>query len=365
MLRTLIIGGYGNFGGYVARALASDPRIQLILAGRDGAKAEAAAKALHAANPAEGIAFDLTGPRDGLVRHKPDLVINMVGPYHTQSYAAAEAAIAAGAHYCDIADAREFVCNIGELDAAAKAAGLAVIAGASSVPALTAAYCDAALTQMAELHSVEYGISGAEQANRGAGTVAAVLSYVGKPFTRLVSGEMKETIGWSDIHSVPIGELGGRWFGQGNVPDLALFPERYPHLRNHTFWAGHEIAVLHWGTWAMSLLVRAGLLPRLDRFASQLSALSKLFNWMGRSRSGFFMNIKGVDAQGKPVTKHHTIVARSGHGPIIPIIPVILLARKFAAGEHIAPGARPCLDLITLDEYRGEFADLDVSWSDA
>ena len=46
------------------------------------------------------------------------------------------ACIAAGAHYLDLADARDFVARIGTLDAAARAAGVAIISGASSVPAL-------------------------------------------------------------------------------------------------------------------------------------------------------------------------------------------------------------------------------------
>jgi saccharopine dehydrogenase-like NADP-dependent oxidoreductase len=62
MLRVAIIGGYGNFGAHVARSLASDPAIQLILAGRSLAKARAAAAALDAVNPAEAGAYDLAGP---------------------------------------------------------------------------------------------------------------------------------------------------------------------------------------------------------------------------------------------------------------------------------------------------------------
>lgn len=364
MLRVLIVGGYGNFGGYVARSLAGDERIQLILAGRDGTKARAAAKALDAANPAAGAAYDMHGPPEAMAETAPDLVINMTGPYHTQGYAVAEAATACGAHYCDIADARDFVCGIGALDDAAKAKGVAVLAGASSVPALTAAYCDAALQDMAVLRRVEYGISGAEQANRGTGTVAAVLSYVGQRFTCLQGGKMRAVTGWGGLHAVRYPELGRRWFGYGNVPDLGLFPARYPGLTNHGFWAGHEIAVLHFGTWATSLLSRVGLLPRLDRFAPQLARFSKLFNWMGRGRSGFHMLIEGERADGSPVTRRHWIIARQGHGPIIPCIPVILIARKLAAGETLAPGARPCLDVIGLDEYRAEFAGLDISWID-
>ena len=66
MLRVAIIGGYGNFGAHVARSLAGDPAIQLIIAGRSLAKAEAFARALDAANPAEAGAYDLAGPPEAL-----------------------------------------------------------------------------------------------------------------------------------------------------------------------------------------------------------------------------------------------------------------------------------------------------------
>lgn len=360
MLRVLLVGGYGNFGAYVARALAPDPNIQLIISGRNAQKAETAAKELHAANPAQGAFYDMHGPVEAMAELSPGLVINMVGPYHTQNYAVAEAAVACGAHYCDIADAREFVCGIGVLDEAARAAGVTVLAGASSVPSLTAAYCDTALEEMAELHAIEYGISGAEQANRGAGTVAAVLSYVGQRFTRLQNGEMKDTVGWRHLKSIEIPELGKRFFSEGNVPDLGLFPARYRGLKDQSFWAGHEISLLHLGTWLCGKLVRLRLLPRLDRFASELVRFSSLFNWLGKSESAFYLFVSGVDSMGAAVEKKHWIVARQGHGPILPCIPVILLARKLARGQFIEAGARPCLDVITLDEYRAEFAGLDV-----
>ncbi len=42
-------------------------------------------------------------------------------------------------------------------------------------------------------------------------------------------------------------------------------------------------------------------------------------------------------------------------------MPAILLARGLAGGAALTPGARPCLDLITLDEYLAALAGLDVS----
>ena len=362
-IRVAIIGGYGNFGGYVARSLAEEANVHLIIAGRSLGKAQAFAEHLGAVIPAEAGVYDLAGPPEAMAALNPDLVINMVGPYNDQGYAVAEAAIRCGAHYCDIADAREFVAGIGVLDEAAKAAGVAVLAGASSVPALTAAYLDEAQREM-QVHSVQYGISGAEQANRGAGTVAAVLRYVGQPFTELRDSEVQEVRGWSDLRAVPIPGLGRRWFGRGNVPDLALFSDRYEGLRNHSFWAGHEIPLLHFGTALMGWLARVGLLPRLDRFAPQLVEVSKLFNWMGRGRSGFFIEIEGVKPDGSAAIHRRWIVARNGHGPYIPCIPVIRIAERMAKGERFEAGARPCLGIITLDEYCKATDRLDVEWID-
>ena len=73
------------------------------------------------------------------------------------------------------------------------------------------------------------------------------------------------------------------------------------------------------------------------------------------------MFIRGQDNKGQPVERRHWIIARQGHGPNIPCMPAILIARKLAAGESIAPGARACLDLITLDEYLAALDGLDIT----
>ncbi len=362
-LRVAILGGYGNFGGYVARALAGDPNIELVICGRDEAKARAFAESLSTANPASGAVVDIRDPADSLRAIAPDLVIHTVGPFQQQDYRVAQAVIDCGAHYCDLADARSFVCGIDSLDAAAKAAGVAVIAGASSVPCLTGAYLDEAAKVMT-VEEVDYGISAAQQTNRGLGTASAILSYVGRPFTMLRGAGMRRVWGWQGLHSHVYPELGRRWFGYCDIPDLDIFPARYPHLKTMRFAAGHEIASLHWGTWLLSWGVRLGLLPRLDRWASTLLRASFLFDPLGSDRSGFHMFIRGRDAAGNTVERRHWMIARQGHGPNIPCMPVILIARKLAAGEGIAPGARPCLDLITLDEYLAALRHLDITTID-
>ncbi len=358
--RVAILGGYGNFGGYVARALAPNPDIELVICGRDEGKANAFAAELDAANPARGAVVDIREPEAALRAIAPDLVIHTVGPFQQQDYRVAQAAIRCGAHYCDLADARAFGCGIGTLDASARLADVAVIAGASSVPCLTAAYLDQASKAMTVEH-VDYGISAAQQTNRGLGTASAILSYVGRPFTMLRDGAMRRVWGWQGLHSRTYPELGRRWFGYCDIPDLDLFPQRYPDLKSMRFCAGHEIASLHWGTWLLSWGVRAGVLPRLDRWAGALLRASFLFGPLGSDRSGFHMFIRGRGADGQPVERRHWIIARKGHGPNIPCMPAILFARKLAAGDAIAPGARPCLDLIALDEYLAALDGLDIT----
>jgi hypothetical protein len=61
------------------------------------------------------------------------------------------------------------------------------------------------------------------------------------------------------------------------------------------------------------------------------------------------------------MTKQFRLLARSGHGPYIPCMPVILLAKRLARGEIAVRGAQPCVDLINLDDYLAALSHLDIS----
>lgn len=360
--RVLIIGGYGNFGSYIARSLADETSIRLLIGGRSAEKAQAFAASLDAAHAAESHALDID--RDlvaAMARIAPDIVIHTTGPFQTQDHRVARACIAQGCHYVDLADARNFVATIDQLDAEARARNVLVVSGASSVPCLTAAVIDAYLPAFARLEAVDYGISTAQQTNRGLATASAVLSYVGKPMTMLRDGEMKIVHGWEDTHAERYPGLGWRLFGNCDVPDLTLFPERYPTLTSMRFAAGHELKLLHIGTRLLGACVRLGLIRSLDDHAERLLRLAFLFDRLGSGRSGFHMILTGTGHSGKKLERRFVIVARSGHGPYIPCMPAILLARRLAKGEVPSRGATPCVDLVDLDSYLAAFEGLDIS----
>jgi NAD(P)-dependent dehydrogenase (short-subunit alcohol dehydrogenase family) len=360
--RVLVLGGYGNFGSYISRRLAADPNIQLLVAGRSQAAAERFAAGLAAAHPPEALAIDIDGDlAAALAGARPDIVIHTVGPFQRRDYRVAEACIAARAHYLDLADARAFVAGIGALDARAKEAGVAVISGASSVPCLSAAIVDHYRPLFAPLESLDYGISATQQIHRGLATAAAILSYVGKPFRTLRGGEWVIVHGWQDLRRETYPELGPRLFADCDIPDLELFPERYPELRSIRFGAGHELAALNLGTWGLGWLVRRGLIPSLDRWSPFLLRAARLLDRFGSGRSGLHMLLAGLGHDGRAKQVRFFLVARSGHGPNIPALPAVLLAQRLACGHAIEPGARPCLDLLDLDQMRAALEGLDVS----
>lgn len=361
MKRVLIIGGYGNFGSYIARSLAEDPNISLLIGGRSKERADAFTATLGAVNPAVGCSIDITSDLDLCLRElRPDVVVHTTGPFQTQGYEVARAAIGVGAHYLDLADARQFVARIGELDQEACQAGVSVIAGASSVPCLTAAFIDRYRPRFKHLESAVYGIAAAQATNRGLGTAAAILSYVGKPFTILSRGKRRRVFGWQGIHAIRYPELGVRLFGYCDIPDLELFSERYHELSELRFVAGHEVKLLHLGTWLLSWAVRLGVVQSLLPYAGRLLKLSFLLDALGSDKSGFHMFLQGEGKDGRPETIRIFMVARQVHGPNIPCIPAILLARRIAAGEVLPIGARPCLDLVDLPSIMDAIAHLDI-----
>jgi saccharopine dehydrogenase-like NADP-dependent oxidoreductase len=357
----LVLGGYGNFGARIAARLVEDPAIQVIVAGRSAEKCRAfAAKHATAPNPVQWRTMDVTtGLAAALAELKPQTVIHTCGPYQGQDYSAAKACINAGCHYIDLADGRGFVDGIGVLDAAAKAKGVTVISGASSVPCFSAAVIDHYAPSFKSITSVDYAISTAQRTHAGMATTTAVLGYTGKAFKTMIDGRMQDVYGFQDIHSHSFPLLGRRFLGNCDIPDLSLFPLRYPDLQTLRFYAGTELMPLHAGLWLLSWLVRARVIKNLAPYAGILSWMLARFDIFGSDRGGFYMTLKGTGADGAAKEETFHIIAKSGQGPFIPSIPPIILARMLARGELKQQGAMPCVGLVTLAQYLGELQALD------
>ncbi len=358
--RVLIIGGYGNFGRFIARHLARGDDMTIIVAGRSGGKARAFADTIGCGWAEMDIARD---PDQSLAEIRPDIVIHASGPFQGQGYDVARACIRLRCHYIDLADGRDFVARIGTLDGMAKDAGILVVSGASSVPCLTSAIIDRYKDAFGVLRHVDYGIATAQKTSRGQATAAAVLGYAGKPFSTLIDGKVKTIYGWQGLHARRFESLGWRLLGNCDIPDLALFPERYPALKTIRFYAGLELPAVHLALWLLTWGVRSGLIRSLAPAAPFFLRAAGLLDRLGSDRSAFYMRLSGADAAGRPLERVFTLTAGSGHGPYIPCMPSILMARRLADGRIGATGAYPCMGFIDLDSYLKALEEFDISWN--
>ena len=363
MPHVLVLGAYGAFGGRVAERLAGEPRLELIVAGRSLERAKEAARRLSGRGcasviPARMDAANITGA--DLLERKPTLLINASGPYQKQDYRLARACIAAGVHYIDLADARSFVTGIGALDKEAKQAGVLVVSGASTVPALSAAVIDAYAPQFAQLKSASIVISPGNSFDPGLATTQSILSTLGRPFAVPVDGRQTVVHGWQRLQRRHIPGLGGRWLGACDTPDLDLLPQRYPGLRTVEVFAALEVGAFHLALWGLSGLVRAGLVRQPERLAAPLLALKRAMRFLGSDVGGMAVTLEGENRSGERKRVAWRLIARRGHGPFIPAMPSVILAKRLLAGTLAERGAMPCLGLFTLDEFLAEVADLDI-----
>ncbi|MEX0340180.1 MAG: saccharopine dehydrogenase family protein [Arenibacterium sp.] len=356
--RVLILGGYGNFGKRISAALAAKG-IPVLIAGRDVQKAGDLAKSIGA--NASPLQLDIeTGLSSALQEHDPCVVVNTVGPFQEQGYDAARIAIEHRVHYIDLADGREFVGGINKLDQKAQDAGVAVISGASTVPALSDAVVTAYSSEFANINLMKYGIAPGQGAERGLATTQAILGYVGRKLAPF-KGIRSDIYGWQDIYRQPYPGLGKRWMANCDVPDLDLLPERH-NIATIQFSAGLELGVMHLGLWALSHLVRLGLPLPLARIAPTLLSISNWFNPFGSKDGGMHIFLTGESAAdpARQIERSWFVVARNGCGPHIPTIPAIILAARIAQGNVPVTGARPCLGLVSLSDYLSELEALDI-----
>ena len=353
--RVIVLGGYGGFGARLSRRLAGDGWTVLV-AGRNLGEAVAFAATLP---NAQGIAADRNRDLAAmLAKHRPDLVIDAAGPFQGSSYSVVAACIAAGVHYLDLADGREFVCGIGQFDAAAKTAGVAVVSGASSVPALSGAVIRDLAAGLDQLDRIELSISASDRAVAGTSVSTAILSYAGQPLPLWRTGSWIAACGWHEVRRVSYCLPGARKLARlvalVDVPDIAICPENLAGRPETTFRAGPEFGFQLLAVWLLSWAVKWGWIKSLAPLAPLLRPIQRLTMPFCSDRSAM-----RVEVTGQGTMRRWTLIAEHGDGPEIPVLAAQLLARKLAA-NRLALGARDASWELELSEFEPLFAQLAI-----
>lgn len=367
MTRTvLVVGGAGVFGAHLLRGILRDTALDVVVAGRSLQRAQAFVASL-ATPRATAARLDATAAdAAGVGAHRPFVVVDAAGPFRPGADALPRAAIAAGAHYLDLADGRAFVAGFAAgLDAPARAAGVMALAGASSTPALSCAVLDHLVAGWSQVNRMETVILPGNRAPRGLAVMQSILSWAGQPVRVFTGGRWVERPGWGMAARADVPGLGRRWAALADTPDLDIVPARYGVTDAAVFRAGLELPVLHLGLLAATLPVRAaracGLRASLVPLAPALLRLADLVRPFGTDRGGMVVEATGLDAAGQPARARWTLLAEAGDGPVIPTLPALAVLRRLEAGVPPAAGARPCVGVLTLTEIAAGFAPYRIS----
>jgi hypothetical protein len=357
----LVLGGAGVFGSRIARLLARGSAAEILVAGRHAERAlPLVAELQRAGAAARAVAADRNGDLGAVLRReRPGLLIDASGPFQGLGYAVPRLCIAERIPYLDIADGRDFVTGIAGLDAAARDAGIPVLSGASTVPCLSSAAVEALGRDLDALESIRCWISPGNRAPRGRSLVRAIVAGAGRELRWRQDGTTRTVHGWQDLHRVALPELGRRWVSACDVPDLELFPARWPELREAVFHAGLELGVLHLGLWAASFLVRWRVLRSLAPIAPAALAVARLLEGFGTDRGAMRVDIVGRKGEAR-VARSWILAAEAGHGPWVPAAPAAALARDIIAGR-VAAGARACVAVLSVDQIMGELRHLAIT----
>jgi Saccharopine dehydrogenase NADP binding domain len=364
--RVLVIGGTGFFGRRLVERLSRRAGFEIVATSRSGDLEPAWPDPLRllGASPVSGCALDVRSPQlaNQIKALAPQAVVHTAGPFQGQQYEVAQACITAGAHYIDLADGREFVAGIRCLDGPARSAGVAVISGASSVPALSSAVVDHLAQGLSRVSSIDIGISPGNRTERGLATVRAILGYCGKP---LPASQAGRRFGWSGSwrHRYPA-PVGSRLLSPCDVPDLSLLPARYPGSPSVRFGAGLELLLLHRGMNAMAMLTRWGLVPDWSAHAVALKRAGDWFKALGSDAGAMHVSVTGLTADGLPQTRHFHLLATHGEGPFVPTLAATALLLKLQRGQTPAAGAQPCIGLLTLQDFVRESEGLRITMTE-
>jgi hypothetical protein len=361
MSAVLILGAFGTFGRLITQALAQTTDLPIIAAGRR-------LPAVHEEfRPGiRTLAIDSSSLSAAVLKKlDPAVLIDTVGPFQARDRKLAELCIDLGIHYVDLADGREFVQNVGALNAAAVQHNVLVVSGASTVPALSSAVIEHLATEFSLVEEIDVGIAPAYFGPRGLATARSVLGYVGRAVPVWREARMDSTRGWSDTkrHRYPP-PVGRRHLSLIDVPDMSLIPPRYPALRQLAIRAGHEVPLVHHTLRLLGVLVRIGLIRDLASHAQLMLRMAAWFDGFGSNNGAMHVRLRGRGKDGSLQSRTWTLVAENGDGPWIPTLAAILLTKKLLNVQGVAPiasrGAMPASNLLTLREFEREWRSLAI-----
>jgi hypothetical protein len=337
--RIVIFGGYGTFGGHVARELARF-NFPLTIAGRDGDRAAAFAASLGSGH--RGIASDFRNIADcEAALSGATVAVHCAGPFRAAGTALLEACLHAGCHYADIADDRAYVANVRYYGNRFAAKGLLAVYGCSSLPGISGALALSAAAVVLQRARVTLFIGNNNP--KGLAAVASLLGGLGRPI-RAPQGVLR---GFRDREVVTLpAPFGPRPVFNFESPDYDLLPGLVG-VNSVTVKVGFELRLANYSFAALARLpFRYG-----GKTARLLAVPARLFGGTGSSGGAVMVELFGADG----LARRAAMVARRD-GQRMAALPCAYAVRAIVEGAE-AVGAKTVYELFGADLVRRLVAD--------
>jgi hypothetical protein len=365
MKRVLLIGSTGTFGNRLAQHLSQMPELHIFLASRNIERADAIARLLKAKGTKAKIstvALDVTRNFDTvLVTIKPWLVIDTSGPFQTAGYDVARAALEAGAHYFDLADARDFLLGFeNALNSIANEKGLVARAGCSTTPAITTAVVGDLTQGWKRIDTVDVAIIPGGNNMVGPALAEAVLLQAGVPVEQFRYGVLDTVHGWLKSKYVHVSRLGTFRAAPAETVDPVIMPQRYALTSRMSFRAGLVSVLEQRGFETIAWFRRRGQFKNVGTLGKILVQGRKLTRLWSHDRGGMVIIVTGLNAEGKWIESNWSLLAEKGNGPHVPILPIVA-AVKMLLADQFTKGGRMITGEISLSQIMDLFPALSIS----
>jgi hypothetical protein len=340
-----VFGGYGTFGAHAARALAASG-IPVRIAGRDAGKAARFAAALGPEH--EGIAADANDAATcARALDGARVAVHCAGPFSTASLALPEACLAAGAHYVDIADDRDWFRRLGALGPRFRDRGLAAVAGASSLPGISGALAQLAARRLPSAERARVTLFIGNRNPKGTAAVRSAAGQLGRAFPA-PQGRLRGFQGRETVDLPP--PFGRRSVYDWNSPELDLFPDLLG-ARAMRVKVGFEARI---ATASFAGLARLG--PRLGPgLLGAIAPFAGLLSFFGHS--GGWVQVELWDSSG---TRAAASLGGASGGQRMAALPAALVAQGLHEGRvakrgfttaYEALGADVLIERLTAEGY--------------
>jgi hypothetical protein len=332
MTGAVVFGGYGTFGGLVARELAR-LGVPVTIAGRDRTRAEALA---HMLGPSHrGLAADVIRPDSCRAALRGQAVaVHCAGPFGPFDATVLEACLDTHCHYTDIADDRGYTRLVRAYGDRFRQRGLAAVHGCSSLPGISGALGLAAAQHVsARAKQARVTLFIGNNNPKGRAAIRSLVGGLGKPI-QAPQGVLRGFRGRKVVRLPQ--PFGRRVVFNFDSPEYDLFAPLLG-VRSVAVKVGFEARLI---TYTFALLAALGL-EYGDTTANFLERLARRSRRFGTSGAAVMTELFYANG-----TCRRAAACARKEGQRMAALPCALVARDLAAGVPTAGGALTAYEFL-------------------